>query len=116
MWKIHWLLSAFLITVLKLEGQVQDPLYAITGSVIDSITGRPIPRAEITVVQIDNPQKPKGGVITGLDGSFRFQGLIAGEYRLQWVHNDYYGVVDSTGLTPDVAFRLDTNTPPLRNQ
>ncbi len=71
---------------------------AVSGVVVDSITGRPLAGATVQLV----PQGTTGGTPRGVDadsaGVFRFVGVAAGRYLLGFVHER----LDSLGIQPPV--------------
>ncbi len=57
------------------------PSFRISGTVVNAISGEPVPRAEVQIGRSQG-QKPLQSVLTPVDGRFRFEGLAPGKYWL----------------------------------
>ena len=109
------LVAVFLTVHGGMAAQSVDSTYAIAGTVVDSVNGNPIPRAEL-LLEIKNDE-----IAVAADGSgrFRFENLEPGKYRLYagapgYVrqglnqHGSFFtGVVVGSGLDSEhLTFRL----------
>ena len=83
-----------------------DAVFVFAGSMVDAVTNRPVPRVKVILTRIDVKPGARGGVVTGLDGAFRFTNLPAGVYQLEWDHPDYSGVTNTAGIVPGKAFPI----------
>ena len=54
---------------------------SIQGSVIDAVSGAPVPRAHVTLLGEVNGRPVRYGATSGADGGFSFAGIAAGVYE-----------------------------------
>ena len=109
--------SAVLLTVVMMgRAAAQAEGGAVSGVVVDAVTGRPLAGAVVALGQTREPvgerivpylyssNLPGGGVRTDSQGRFAFQNVDAGAYLLQAAHEGY----GSPKFLTDDAVRLDT--------
>lgn len=71
---------AVLLALLMLEPQAAT--YAISGTVVDAVSGDPVRGVRVSVLEA-RTSRPAGESITGGSGAFRIEGLAAGRYALR---------------------------------
>ena len=69
----------------------QRAMFSISGVVVDASSGAPVGRAEVSVLTSGDQSSMVGQTQTDARGSFRFDGLPQGKYRLQASRRGYIG-------------------------
>jgi hypothetical protein len=81
---------------------VGEVLYQVAGTVWDVTGVTPSPVADAWIRLLDDNGRPLRSLRTGSDGRFRFDGLIAGPYQLEW---------RATGFPPPAAQPITVPSP-----
>lgn len=91
-------------------------LYVISGVVISATTGTPLDRTEVSLTTPGERGSPIAEGITGENGSFRFDHLQAGRYRLSASRRGYItaGYQDHDGFATGIVTGPDLSTAGLR--
>ncbi|HSR41327.1 MAG TPA: carboxypeptidase regulatory-like domain-containing protein, partial [Longimicrobiales bacterium] len=69
-------LATLLLTPPALRAQEPQPTHVVSGSVVDATTGDPVSQARVSL------EDAEWGVFTQADGSFRIEGVAAGNRTL----------------------------------
>jgi hypothetical protein len=91
-------------------------LYSISGIVVSGTTGTPLDRAEVTLTTPGERGSPVAEAITGENGTFRFDHLQAGRYRLSGSRRGYItaGYQDHDGFYTGIVAGPSLSTAGLR--
>ncbi|MBV8072347.1 MAG: carboxypeptidase regulatory-like domain-containing protein [Acidobacteriaceae bacterium] len=72
---------ALLLTATSIFRGQQPPSYTIAGTIVDHLSGRPLPGILVSVTTVARNSEPIS-VLTAADGRFTFPNLVAGKYAL----------------------------------
>ncbi|HEX9938428.1 MAG TPA: TonB-dependent receptor [Longimicrobium sp.] len=81
----------------------------VRGTVLDAVTGRPIPNASVAVMSAADSSLVTGA-LTRADGEFRAQGLAAGSYYLRISHPGHAAATRGSIRIASDASRADAGT------
>ena len=97
----RWAITVALVAV---AAEVMSAQGSISGRVINSVTGAPVRRAEVSIV-VDGRTDVRGSSPTDADGRFVCRSLPPGRYRLG-AHKNGYAPMDYGGTRPYMGGRV----------
>jgi hypothetical protein len=90
-------LPLILLCALPLAAQTSAKPASVQGTVTNSVTGLPVPRAHVTLQGANDGKPVRYGATSGADGGFSFSGVAPGQYVAE---ADHIGFVRNQGGSP----------------
>ena len=87
------------------EGANQRNIYKVAGSVINSVTGRPIPRVLLTLTGT-----PERAMLTDQEGKFAFDNVPAGNVELRVLKPGFFRYGKKGQDNPPIQLRVGSDT------